>query len=70
VKVGRKRRLAVEVDFADTGAKKSQFTLPYQRPQYAAIQVSVRDSNADGVPDEVVVTARKGRRTVTATYPG
>jgi hypothetical protein len=68
MKAGRKKRLAVEVDFADTGAKKTQFLLPFQKPQYRNIQVTVRDSNADGVPDEVVVTARKGRKTVTATF--
>jgi hypothetical protein len=30
--------------------------------------VTVRDSNGDGVPDQVVVTAIKGRRKVATIY--
>jgi predicted outer membrane repeat protein len=65
-KVRKKRRLLVEVFSADTGALRSEFVSPFQRPRYRAIEVSVRDSNSDGVPDQVVLTARKGKRTVTA----
>ena len=61
--------LVVEVMFADTGAMKRQFTSPFQRPRFKDIKVSVRDTNRDGVPDQVVVTARKGKRTRTAFFP-
>jgi hypothetical protein len=71
VKVGKKkRRLVIEVFFADTGAKKGEFTSPFQKPGFKNIQVSVRDSNGDGVPDQIVVTARKGKKTVTTSFPG
>jgi hypothetical protein len=70
VKVRKKKRLAVQVSFADTGAPKGQFFSPFQKPAFRNIQVSVRDSNGDGVPDQVVLTARKGKKTVTATFPG
>jgi hypothetical protein len=71
VKLGRKKsRLMVEVFFADTGAMKSEFASPFQPPGFKNIQVSVRDSNGDGVPDLVVVTARKSKRIVTASFPG
>jgi hypothetical protein len=69
VRVGRKWRLMVEVFSADTGALKGQFVSPFQGPAYKAIRVSVRDRNGDGVPDQVVVTARKGKRAVTAFSP-
>jgi hypothetical protein len=71
VKLGRKKsRLMIEVFFADTGAKKSEFASPFQPPGFKNIQVSVRDSNGHAVPDLVVVTARKGKRVVTASFPG
>jgi parallel beta-helix repeat protein len=70
VKVRKKKRLAVQVSFADTGAPKGQFFSPFQKPAFRNIKVSVRDSNGDGVPDQVVLTARKGKKTVTATFPG
>jgi hypothetical protein len=69
-KVGKKRRLMVEVFSADTGALTSRFVSPFQRRRYKAIRVSLRDSNGDGVPDQVVLTARKGQRTVTAFLAG
>jgi hypothetical protein len=71
VKAGKKKhRLMVDVFFADTGAMKAEFVAPFQKPTFKAIQVSVRDSNGDGVPDQVVVTARKGRRSMTAVFAG
>jgi hypothetical protein len=71
VKVNKKKeRLDVVVSFADTGAKKSEFPSPFQKTKYKNIQVSVRDSNGDGVPDLVVLTAKKGKKSVTATFPG
>jgi hypothetical protein len=70
VKVRKKTRFVVEVFFADTGALKSQFAAPFQQPRFRNVQVGVRDTNGDGVPDQVVVTARRGKRTVTAVLPG
>jgi hypothetical protein len=70
VKVGKRKKLVIVVTFADTGAKKSQITSPFQKPAYRSIQVSVKDTNGDGVPDAVVLTARKSKKTVTTTLAG
>jgi hypothetical protein len=65
VKVGkRKRQLVIDVFFADTGAKKEEFPSPFQKPAYRNIQVAV------GASDQIILTARKGKRTVTETLPG
>jgi hypothetical protein len=64
VKVGKKRRLMVAVLFADTGALKEEVPCPFQRPAFKNIRVGVVE------PDTVVVSARKGKRTVTITFPG
>jgi hypothetical protein len=68
MKVGKKKKLAIEVLFADTMTQKRQFLSPFQKPSFANIQAKVRDSNGDGVPDEIVLTARKGKKTVTMTF--
>jgi hypothetical protein len=70
VRVGKKKRLVVQVFFADTGAKQREFASPFQSPHFKGIQVAARDSDGDGVPDLIVVTARKGKKAVTATFPG
>ncbi len=70
VKIRKKKGLIVEVLFADTGALKKEFPSPFQKPAFKHIQVTTIDSNGDGVDDEVVVTAKKGKRKVTATFPG
>jgi hypothetical protein len=70
VKAGKKKRLAVQVFFADTGAPERQFISPFQKPAFKGISVTVGDSNGDGVADLVVLTARKGRKTVTRVFPG
>jgi hypothetical protein len=70
VKVGRKKKYAVEVDYADTGTEKSQFLSPYQKPSFRNIQVRVKDTNGDGVADAVVVLATKGKRSVITTFSG
>jgi hypothetical protein len=69
MKVGRKKiRLMVQVLYADTGAEKETFASPYQKPACRNIQVSLRDSNGDGVPDQVVLTAKKGKKKVTTIH--
>jgi Tol biopolymer transport system component len=72
VKTGKKKkaRLMVQVFSAATGALLEQFLSPFQKPAFKNIEVRTADSNGDGVADEVVVSARKGRKTVTATFPG
>jgi hypothetical protein len=66
VRVGKKKatRLMVDVFYADTGALKEQILSPFQKPAYANIQMMLRDSNGDGVPDVLVFTAKKGRKKV------
>jgi hypothetical protein len=65
VKVGKKKKtkLMVWVLDAGSGAVKEEFAAPFQGPGFRNVQVSVRGN-------QVVVTARKGKRTVTATFPG
>jgi hypothetical protein len=63
VKVRKKKVLMVEVFFADTGAKKELLPSPFQKGRFRHIQVSVRGN-------QVVLTAKKGKKTVTATLPG
>jgi hypothetical protein len=70
VKVGKRKKLMVEVDFADTGAKKGQIASPFQSPAFKNIQVSISDSNAGGVPDQVVLKAKRGKKTITAVFAG
>jgi RHS repeat-associated protein len=70
MRLHKRKHLVVRIIFADTGELKSELSSPFQTPGFKNIQVSVRDGNGDGVLDEVVVTARKGKRTVTATFVG
>jgi hypothetical protein len=63
MKVGKKKRLMIEVLFADTGAKKELFPSPFQKGPFKNIQVSVRGN-------QVVLTAKKGKKTVTVTLAG
>jgi hypothetical protein len=60
----------VEVFSANTGVLKRRNNAPYQAPAFKNLQVSVRDRNGDGVPDQVVLTAKKGKKTMTAAFPG
>jgi hypothetical protein len=70
VKVGKKKkaRLMVRVLYADTGAMKEEFLSPYQKPVFTNIQLTVRDSDGDGLADQVVLTAKKGKKKVSATF--
>jgi hypothetical protein len=70
VKVGKKKRLMVEVFDAATGALKVEFRSPFQKPAFEHIQVRVRDSNGDGAADQIVVTAKKRSKTVTMVFSG
>jgi hypothetical protein len=55
-------RLMVRLFYTDNGAVKGEFASPYQAPVYQGVQVRLGDSTGDGVPDVVVVTARKGKK--------
>src|SRR5262249_28061543 len=70
VKVGRRKVLMVRVIYADTGEVKREVASPFQPPTFKNVQASVRDRDGDGVNDVIVLMARKGRRAVTATFPG
>lgn len=63
VRAHKRRRLMVRVSYADTGAMKDEFASPYQKPACRNIRVSVQNG-------QVIVTARKGKRTMTEVYPG
>jgi hypothetical protein len=62
----RKTRLLIEVFLEDTEVVEQRFLSPFQKPAFTNIQVSIRQG-AGG--DQVVVTARQRRRSVTQTYP-
>jgi hypothetical protein len=51
----RLARLFVRVSFADTGALKSEFLSPFQRPVYRPVSVTVFDGDGDGVADSVLL---------------
>jgi hypothetical protein len=65
-----KKVLTVVVSYADTGEFKRRFTSPYQRPKFSNIRVSVRDGDGDGQPELVVVTARRGGKTLESVVLG
>jgi len=62
-----KKALFVHIVFADTGALKAEVRSPFQNPAFQAIRAVAADSDGDGVPDAVRVSARKGKKTVTVT---
>jgi hypothetical protein len=71
VPVGKKKELLViEVFLARTRRLKELFLSPFQHPAFKNIQVRVRHGNGHGVPDQIIVTARKGKRTFTAVFDG
>jgi hypothetical protein len=63
MKIGEERRLVVQVLFANTGTAEREFPASFQKPAYKNVQVSVHDG-------QVIVTARKGKKSVTATFAG
>jgi len=54
-------QLFVRVSFADTGALKSEFLSPFQRPPFRSIGLTVFNSDGDGVADSVRLIARRVR---------
>jgi hypothetical protein len=69
VKMRKKKWLKVEVFNAVTGVLETSFLSPFQSPKWSRIQMRTSDNNHDGVPDTVVLTARKGKHTVTVFFP-
>jgi len=72
VKQGRKRRLRVVVRYADTGEIKAEFSSPFNKPAYRGIAALALDTNGDGTPDAVQVTAVKAgprKKTVRSVIP-
>jgi Tol biopolymer transport system component len=72
VKVGKRKkttRLMVKLWYADTGEEKETFAAPFQGPAFRKVQMHVRDTNGDGTPDQVVFTAVRRKKKVTATFP-
>jgi hypothetical protein len=67
VKVRKRARLMVQVFSVATGTMLGQFLSPFQRPAYKNIQLAVLGGNGGGV-QEIVLTARQHRRTVTRSY--
>jgi hypothetical protein len=65
VKVGKKWKRVVQVLFTDTGAPERQFDAPFQNPKFKGITVSVQAATG-----KIVVSARKGKKSCTRTFPG
>jgi hypothetical protein len=66
----RMRHKKVLLEVFEDGKQVRAFRSPLQPPAFKNIQVSVHASNGDGVPDQVVLTARKRKKTVTVSFPG
>jgi hypothetical protein len=60
-KVGKKKQLVIEV--FENGTQKSAITSPFQKPAFKNIQVSVQGN-------QVVLTAKKGKKTMTRIFAG
>jgi V8-like Glu-specific endopeptidase len=65
-RVGRRKALFIHLTFSN-GRAAEDVRSPFQSPVFKGITVAVKDANGDGSDDSVVVTARKGRTTRTAT---
>jgi hypothetical protein len=64
-KVGKRRRVFVRVSFADTGAVQSEVLSPFQKSAFRRIVAAAFDSNGDGVADSVLLSAKRGKKTLT-----
>jgi hypothetical protein len=65
VRVGKRKkttRRMVELFDADTGVVEESFVAPFQGPEYTNVRVSVHGN-------QMVVTARRGKKKLTRTYP-
>jgi len=69
VRIGRRTWLMVEVFYNDNDTLKTEFLCPFQQRAYHNIQVSAVQGNNAGLPDQVLLTARRGRRTVSLEMP-
>jgi uncharacterized delta-60 repeat protein len=69
VRMGRRSLLMLEVLYADTGVVKTEFLSPMQQPTFRGIQVSTVQGNGAGIPDQVLLTGRRGRRLVNLDIP-
>jgi titin len=69
VKMKGKTVLLVVVRFADTGAVKTFFTSPFQRPAFNHIQVRTISAKGNGVADTVVLTALRNGKKKTRLIP-
>jgi hypothetical protein len=58
-KTGKAKRQKIVVRYADTGEIKAQFNAPFQGPAFRKVVVVALDTDGDGVPDTVQVTARR-----------
>jgi Tol biopolymer transport system component len=67
LKVGKQKRLMVEVFFADSGILAGEFLSPFQGPGYQGIQVRAVEGN--GGLDQLILLAQKGRKTVSQVVP-
>jgi hypothetical protein len=67
-RVGTRLRIGVRVLYSNGGVAR-EITSPYQQPAYAAVAVTLRDLDGDGVFDAVVFTARntQSRKKVSRT---
>ena len=66
----KKKVLFVRMTNARTGEVLQEIKSPYQKPTFAHIAVSVWDADGDGIPDTVVLTARKGKKRLSRQFPG
>jgi hypothetical protein len=65
---GKKRKMMVEVFYADNGALKTEFLSPLQPPAFSGLQVLPVQGNNAGAPDEVILKGRKAHRTVSLEF--
>jgi hypothetical protein len=69
MKVGKKKVLFIQVT-SSAGGSPVMIQSPFQSPKYKGITAVPVDTNGDGSDDSVIVSAKKGKKTVTETIPG
>lgn len=65
-RVGKRKAQFIHLTFSD-GRAAEDVRSPFQAPAFKGITVAVKDTNGDGSDDTILVTARKGKVTRTAT---